>query len=121
MWTEKLNAWAELIRDGQVIPGFFLQTGPEPKHAEFEDLVSAGDLLAKTYADVQLDQSFGLIDQSPERWNKLREGVSKLQREAKDNEVIKVLFCGTYFSSWRSGFSVALSWFCSKFPITHRT
>lgn len=24
----------------EVVPGFFVQTGPEPKHIEFEDLVS---------------------------------------------------------------------------------
>jgi hypothetical protein len=43
---------------------------------------------------VQLNKSFGLLDQSPERWYNLRREVKRLQDEAEDGVQYKVLFLG---------------------------
>ncbi|KAL1406365.1 putative phosphoglycerate mutase pmu1 [Vanrija albida] len=70
-----------------VVPGFFLQSGPEPKHVAFEEL---------------LDKSFGLIDQSPERWQNLRRDVAALQASAEPNVAYKVMFLGRHGQGWHN-------------------
>ncbi|ODN83924.1 phosphoglycerate mutase [Cryptococcus wingfieldii CBS 7118] len=65
----------------EVVQGFFVQNGPEPKHIEFEDL---------------LGKSFGLIDESPDRWHNLKASIEVLQNEAPAGVIYKVLFLGRH-------------------------
>ncbi|ORY22492.1 histidine phosphatase superfamily [Naematelia encephala] len=71
----------------EVVQGFFIQNGPEPKYMEFEDM---------------LQRSFGLIDTSPERWNNLRRDVAKLQAQATDGVQYKVFFLGRHGQGWHN-------------------
>ncbi|KAK4689916.1 hypothetical protein P7C73_g203, partial [Tremellales sp. Uapishka_1] len=63
----------------EVVQGFFLQNGPEPKHK------SAAEML---------DHGFGLIDTTVDRWRNLKRGIQKLQDEAPTDVQYKVLFLG---------------------------
>ncbi|BGP52917.1 putative phosphoglycerate mutase pmu1 [Rhodotorula sphaerocarpa] len=49
-----------------------------------------------------LDESFGLIDDGPKRWNHLREEVERLNEEARDGTAIKVFFLGRHGEGWHN-------------------
>ncbi|OCF75050.1 phosphoglycerate mutase [Kwoniella mangroviensis CBS 8886] len=70
-----------------VVQGFFIQNGPEPKHMEFEEM---------------LKRNFGLIDESPERWDNLRKDVKKLQDDAPEGVLYKVMFLGRHGQGWHN-------------------
>ncbi|WWD16468.1 hypothetical protein CI109_100894 [Kwoniella shandongensis] len=71
----------------EVIQGYFIQNGPKPKHLEFEQI---------------LKRNFGLIDESPERWQNLKASVKKLQSEAEEGVIYKVLFLGRHGQGWHN-------------------
>ncbi|ODO04556.1 hypothetical protein I350_05160 [Cryptococcus amylolentus CBS 6273] len=71
----------------EVVQGFFVQNGPKPKHVEFEEI---------------LQKSFGLVDQSPERWTNLKASLKKLQDEAPEGVQYKVLFLGRHGQGWHN-------------------
>ena len=49
-----------------------------------------------TPAHDQLKHSFGLIDETPERWENLKRDVAKLQAEAPADVQYKVFFLGEW-------------------------
>ncbi|ODN76564.1 hypothetical protein L202_05225 [Cryptococcus amylolentus CBS 6039] len=71
----------------EVVQGFFIQNGPKPKHVEFEE---------------QLKKSFGLIDESPERWQNLKSSVKDLQDAAPEGVSYKVFFLGRHGQGWHN-------------------
>ncbi|KAK8861615.1 hypothetical protein IAR55_002438 [Kwoniella newhampshirensis] len=71
----------------EVVQGYFLQNGPEPQHLEFEEI---------------LKRNFGLLDESPERWHNLKASVKKMQSEAEEGVIYKVLFLGRHGQGWHN-------------------
>ncbi|WVQ78784.1 hypothetical protein IAT38_000875 [Cryptococcus sp. DSM 104549] len=71
----------------EVVQGFFIQNGPEPKHLDFEQM---------------LERSFGLIDQSEDRWHNLKKSIAKLQEEAPEGVQYKVMFLGRHGQGWHN-------------------
>lgn len=71
----------------EVVQGFFKQNGPEPKSVEFEEM---------------LEQSFGIVDRSEDRWHNLKASVKKLQLEAPADVQYKVFFLGRHGEGWHN-------------------
>ena len=96
----KRPAWK--VAEVQVVQGFFMQNGPKPKAHDFEHMVStiATYLIPPAVdpmrhrADQKLRRSFGMVDQSSDRWANLKRDVAKLQDEATAGVQYKVFFLG---------------------------
>lgn len=49
-----------------------------------------------------LDESFGLIDTSRERWRNFRKDLTRLNEESDEDTVFKVLFLGRHGQGWHN-------------------
>lgn len=49
-----------------------------------------------------LEESFGLIDTSRERWKNLRKDLTRLNDESDDDTLFKVLFLGRHGQGWHN-------------------
>lgn len=87
----------------EIVPGFFLQDKGD-KNVEFEtDIVSSTrKLTGDRIADLQRDKSFGMLDQSPERWTNFQRRVEELQRNAPPGVQYKALFLGRHGQGWHN-------------------
>ncbi|EJT46043.1 hypothetical protein A1Q1_05425 [Trichosporon asahii var. asahii CBS 2479] len=70
-----------------IVPGFFLQDNGD-KNVEFE-------------TDIR-DKSFGMLDQSPERWANFQRRVEELQATAPPGVQYKVFFLGRHGQGWHN-------------------
>ncbi|KAJ9128176.1 hypothetical protein QFC24_000468 [Naganishia onofrii] len=57
---------------------------------------------SKLSPEETLETGFGLLDETPDRWNKFKASVEKLQREAPENVKYKVMFCGRHGQGWHN-------------------
>ncbi|OWZ31903.1 phosphoglycerate mutase [Cryptococcus neoformans] len=71
----------------EIVQGYFIQNGPQPKHINFEDL---------------LKQSFGLMDTTPERWYNLKASIKELQDQAPEGVYYKLLFLARHGQGWHN-------------------
>ncbi|GAA5953458.1 hypothetical protein JCM8115_000531 [Rhodotorula mucilaginosa] len=70
-----------------VVEGYFHQTSKSTGHDSSHDY---------------LDESFGLLDTSKERWTNLRKDLRRLNDESDGDTVFKVLFLGRHGQGWHN-------------------
>lgn len=93
---QTLDAYVPVARQGverhltwqyTVVEGYFHQTRATTGHDSSHDY---------------LDESFGLIDTSRERWRNFRKDLTRLNEESDEDTVFKVLFLGRHGQGWHN-------------------